>query len=257
MTVITVTTVGYGETLDGHGQGRSTRAASRCCCSCSAPAASCSSRRRSPPSSSRAISSNVLFASQAQETDETHEGSRRRVRRRLDRAQRDRGAAQDRRAGDRDRRQRGRAQRDRRRSIPKAEFAYIVGDATDDDVMAQANLAARARPRRRAVVRQGQPLPHGVGAPDQPEHPHRRALRRAVARREDQALGRRRGGVAELHRRHAPGLRDDAPGGGAVPRRDAARHARRVPDRGGPARRRAPTSSAPRCATRACASGSA
>ena len=34
--------------------------------------------------------------------------------------------------------------------------------------MAQTNLA-RARARRGAVVGQGQPLPHGVGAPDQPD----------------------------------------------------------------------------------------
>ena len=106
----------------------------------------------------------------------------------LDGPQRDRGAAEDRRAGDRDRH----ATRAELKEIADAasrrpSSAYIVGDATDDDVMAQTNLARRARARRGAVVGQGQPLPDGVGAPAQPERADRRALRRAVARREDPA----------------------------------------------------------------------
>ena len=131
-------------------------------------------------------------------------------------------------AGDRDRHARVRAQGHRRSASrrPSSRTSSATRPTTTSwpDQPGRARAASSRRCRRTRTTstsrsRRGRPIA---------ERADRRALRGAVARREDQALGRRRRGVAELHRRHAHGLRADAPRGRALPRRHAARPPRGV-----------------------------
>ena len=96
---------------------------------------------------------------------------------------------------------RGRAQ-GHRRQVPEGASTRTSSATRPTTTSWRRPTSTRARGLVAALSsRQGQPLPHRVARQTNPSVADRRALRRALARREDPPVRRRRGRVAELHRR--------------------------------------------------------